>query len=564
MSLKAFKKSYSQLRSDLKKAKGTLTLAFSLREFLRDRITVERAKEEIKKALDRREENFLEVVQNRIYGDPSSPYLKLLKIAGCEFSDLRAYVHSHGLEETLERLAREGVYLTSDEFKGKKEVVRGGQSFRVSPKDFERSDSPLGFTIQSSGTSNRPIRSQTHLDYLAARTLITAIFFSAHSLFSYSHAMYDAILPGGGGVNNLLIYARLGIFTDRWFARKIPVNAWLEGRYHYLTTHLIALMGKWFGPGFPSPEFLDIRDVHRIVHWVSEKNRDGKPCCITTAASNAARIARTAWEMGASLAGAKFIVSGEPFTGAKREIIERVGASGTSRYTYGGGVMVGYGCANPVFTDEVHVDQTRLALLHHPMPLTHNGPRIHPLLLTTLYPSATTRLLLNVENGDYATLERRDCGCALEKVGFTLHLHKIRSYEKFTSEGMNYFYGDLYEFFEKDLPSEFGGGPGDYQLVEEEDGNGQSRLTLVVHPDVRELDEERLLARLRATLSYGSRGNRFMTGVWKNAGTFKVRRDVPYASPRGKILPLHISQVKMKVSGRERSQSRVPRDGLSI
>jgi hypothetical protein len=105
---------------------------------------------------------------------------------------------------------------------------------------------------------------------------------------------------------------------------------------------------------------------------------------------------------------------------------------------------------------------------------------------------------------------------------------------------MNYFYGDLFEFFEKVLPTEFGGGPGDYQLVEEEDDNGQTRLTLIVHPQVGELDEIKALARLRSRFSDGSRSNRFMTGVWKNARTFRVKRDVPHASPRGKILPLHI------------------------
>jgi hypothetical protein len=84
-------------------------------------------------------------------------------------------------------------------------------------------------------------------------------------------------------------------------------------------------------------------------------------------------------------------------------------------------------------------------------------------------------------------------------------------------------------------------GPGDYQLVEDEDANGQTRPTLVIHPEVGELDEERVIARLRLAFSEGSRGNRFMTGVWENAGTFKVRREVRYASPRGKILPLHIS-----------------------
>lgn len=521
---------------------GLYRLARDLPDFFRDQITVEQAEEEIIKAAERRGETFLDLARTLIYANPASPYFKLLKIAGCEFSDLRSHVSVYGLEPTLERLAQEDVYLTSDEFKGKKEVARGGRSFRVSPDDFAPSDSSPGFTIQSSGTRNRPVRSQARLDYLAARTFITAIFFLAHNLFSYSHAMYDAILPGGGGVNNLLIYAKLGIASDRWFARKIPLNTRLESAYHFLTTYLIVLMGKCLGPGFPRPEFMDIEDLSAIIHWVSEKKRCGQRCCITTAASNAARIARVAWEMGASLEGTKFIVSGEPFTEAKRKTLERVGASGASRYTYGGGVMVGYGCGNPVFTDEVHVDRNRLALIDYPTPLSDHYPPIRPLLLTTLYPSATSRLLLNVENGDYANLERRDCGCALEKVGFTLHLHHIRSYEKFTSEGMNYFYGDLYELFEKKLPSEFGGGPGDYQLVEEEDENGQTRITLRVHPEAGEIDQEKLGSRLREAMGRGSWGNEFQARVWDGAGTLRIKREAPFASARGKILPLQIKK----------------------
>ena len=151
-------------------------------------------------------------------------------------------------------------------------------------------------------------------------------------------------------------------------------------------------------------------------------------------------------------------------------------------------------------------------------------------------------MLLNVAIGDYATLARRDCGCALEKVGLTLHLHHIRSYDKFTSEGMNYFYGDLYEFFEKTLPAEFGGGPGDYQLVEEEDQSGQTRLTLVVDPEVGVVDEPKILLRLQERLAEGSSANRFQSMVWQNAGTLRVKREIPHASARGKILPLHISR----------------------
>jgi hypothetical protein len=107
---------------------------------------------------------------------------------------------------------------------------------------------------------------------------------------------------------------------------------------------------------------------------------------------------------------------------------------------------------------------------------------------------------------------------------------------------MNYFGTDLFELLEDTLPSEFGGGPGDYQLVEEEDSGGQTRLTLVVHPNVKNLNEEKLLCRLQEGLAQGSRNNRFMAGVWKDAGTFRLRREAPYASPRGKILPLRINR----------------------
>jgi hypothetical protein len=32
-----------------------------------------------------------------------------------------------------------------------------------------------------------------------------------------------------------------------------------------------------------------------------------------------------------------------------------------------------------------------------------------------------------------------------------------------------------------------------------------------------------------------------MTKLWHNAGTLRVKREIPYASPRGKILPLHMN-----------------------
>ncbi len=153
ISFNALKRNYSQLRSDLRSAnlKRVFILAKALPDFLRERITVQRAEEEIKRALSSREDRFLETVRAQVYKRPSSPYLRLLKYAGCEFSDLRTYIHQHGLEGTLEQLAREGVYLTADEFKGKKEVLRGADSFLVSPMDLNLQDHHQDLSLRAAG-----------------------------------------------------------------------------------------------------------------------------------------------------------------------------------------------------------------------------------------------------------------------------------------------------------------------------------------------------------------------------------------------------------------------------
>jgi hypothetical protein len=516
---------------------GLYRLSTALPGFFRDRITVERAEEEIKRALGNRDATFLELARSRIYARPASPYLKLLEHAGCGFSDLTDQVRRHGIEGALARLAAEGVYLTADEMKGKKDVERGGRSFRVAPEDFiDRAPGP-GFITQSSGTNNRPIRLTRPLSIVGKNTLAWGLFLSAHGLLSGAHAVYDAILPGHG-VSTLLNLAKLGIRSDRWFAREVPVHNRLHHGYSQLATYLTVAMGKWFGPGFPLPEFIESDEVQRIVAWVVEKRREGKSSAILTAASSAIGIARAASDSGISLEGATFIVVGEPFTEAKSKVIDGAGARAVTRYAFSGAGNVGFGCADPLHVDEVHVNQHTTAIVPRPAPIA-GEPAIHPFLFTTFDPSWP---LLNVENGDYGILETRDCGCGLGRMGLRLHLHHIRSYEKFTSEGMNYFYGDLHEFFENTLPAEFGGASGDYQLVEEEDENGQTRITLRAHPGIGALDEPKLLARLREELGRRSWSHEFQVRMWERAGTLRISRERPYAGAMGKILPLHMQK----------------------
>ena len=199
MACRTLRREVRQLSSDVY---GLFKLIKGVPEFFKKRVTVNRAQELIKTDLDRRMERFLETVRNGIYDRPNSPYLKLLQLAGCEFVDLCDQVRRCGIEPTLARLAGEGVYLTVDEFKGKKEIVRGQHSFRVTPGSFDSCNASPGYRTQSSGTSNHPIRSFVSLDLLSIRIPMACVAFAAHELFSSVHAMFDSILPGAGAINN--------------------------------------------------------------------------------------------------------------------------------------------------------------------------------------------------------------------------------------------------------------------------------------------------------------------------------------------------------------------------
>jgi len=94
-------------------------LAWGLREFLKETINLEQCQEIIKHGLENREQSLLDVVKRAIYGNKKSPYLNLLKLAGCEYGDFENMVHSDGIEPTLHKLRDEGVYISAEEFKGK-------------------------------------------------------------------------------------------------------------------------------------------------------------------------------------------------------------------------------------------------------------------------------------------------------------------------------------------------------------------------------------------------------------------------------------------------------------
>ena len=90
------------------------------------------------------------------------------------------------------------------------------------------------------------------------------------------------------------------------------------------------------------------------------------------------------------------------------------------------------------------------------------------------------------------------------------------------------------------LPARFGGSSTDYQMVEEEDERGQTRITICVSPDVGELDEAEVIRTILDGLGEGRQGRGMMARIWSDANTLRVARKHPFMTAGGKLLPLHI------------------------
>src|SRR5687767_13483543 len=113
-----------------------MRLTRDFRSFYDTPITAEKAVETVKHQLETRNARFLHAVERLIFAHPDSPYLKLLGAAGCQFGDIAALVRKKGIEGALLALCAAGVYITLEEFKGRKEAVRGSQRFAFAERDF--------------------------------------------------------------------------------------------------------------------------------------------------------------------------------------------------------------------------------------------------------------------------------------------------------------------------------------------------------------------------------------------------------------------------------------------
>jgi hypothetical protein len=510
--------------------------AWGLRGFLNHTITLEEAHAIVRRRLADRERSFLRLVKKGVFGYQYSPYLSLLKSAGCEMGDIENLVRSSGLEGTLRALREAGVYVTFEEFKGRAPMVRNGRVIRVKARDFDNPYLSFYYHAESSGTSGAGTRVDIDLDNLAAQASQILIAQDAHGVAHAPMAVWRSILPDGSGIANILRSARFGNVTEKWFS-PITSRDLRPALKYRLATQYIVVLARLAGLPFPSPELVTMDQAVVVARWAIATRQARGACLIRAHVSMALRVSLAALENGWDLTGVTFMSGGEPPTPAKVKKITASGAGWLPVYISSDVGCIGAGCARPVDGNDLHLFKDGVAVIQSPRQVPGYNTPIQAFCFTTLFPTAP-KILLNVESDDYGVMESRHCGCPLEACGFTEHLRNVRSFSKLTGEGVTLVGSEMVHILEEVLPARFGGSPLDYQLLEEEDERGYTRLCLLISPRIHIEDETSVIGTLLDTLRQSSVAADLAGALWSQAGTIRIRRTDPIWTARGKFMPL--------------------------
>lgn len=512
---------------------------FGLSRFLKHKLTLDEARQRVRARMDQREEIFLRVVRQSIFGYPRSPYLALLRHIGCELDDLRALVRKNGVEGALSELRQAGVYVTFEEFKGRKPIVRDSLALPVTTGDFDNPFARRDFVTQTSGSTGLAVGVNQALDQIAAESIYHMLGMEAQGLSGLPVAMWSALLPGPG-LKNVLLFESTGERLMKWFSPSgwRDSKSWL--RYDAATLYMLFWM-RACGMHAPTPEIVNREQVLVIVRWIQDMLRKYGRCHCSVSTSKAVRICEMAKEANVDLRGLTFRGGGEPLTQAKADIIRNMGARYIPVYAMTEAGAIAQGCIKPTECDDMHLSKDAYALITHSYAVPGSDIAVPAFNLTTLLDTAP-KVMFNLQADDYGIAEERHCGCGLEDYGYTTHLREIRSYGKLVSEGATLIGNDMVRILEQVLPARFGGTALDYQLMEQEDEHGFTRLRLLISPRVEIADEAAVIATVLSALRDSSPMADAARRVWQQAQTIQIMRMEPVWTRSGKLLPLHIER----------------------
>ena len=503
-----------------------LRLVAGLPAYLRHPLSVSESRAILRRRLERRSDDFLDLAKRAVFGNRESPYLSLLDGAGCEYGDLERMVRRDGLEASLLTLYRSGVYLTSDESKGRLPVLRGRASVAVDPSRLRNPILCPQYLGTTSGSRGQATTIPLDLACIRDRAVNMLLALDTRGGAGWRNAVWaiPAVAP-------ILWYSACGGPAAKWFWPIDPKTSGLHPRYRW-SARAITWTGRLAGVPMPAPECVPPDAPLPIARWMERTLHEGQVPHLWTFPSSAARLCLAAEDAGIDLAGAQFTVTGETVTDARLSAIRRVGAGVAPDYgSADSGGSAACGCLAPESPDDVHVFSDLNALIQ-----ADAGPfPAGSLLLTSIRPTAPF-IFLNVSMGDRAVVSDRRCGCPVEALGWTRHLRDIRSFEKLTAGGVTFADRDVVRILEEILPRRFGGGPADFQLVEDEAGDGHPRLLILARPSVPAFEPDDVIDVFLRALGADSETGRVMALQVREAGFLRVERRAPLAAASGKVL----------------------------
>jgi hypothetical protein len=500
--------------------------------FLRQRMSPAEAHAIVRDRMSKREVNLLDTLERGVWSNPRSPYRALLRAAGCERGDLVKLVQAEGVEGALRKLREAGVYVTFEEFKGRRPIERNGVSLTPEPEDWDNPNLRRYFRVSTGGSTGAPRRVLMDLTHFQSWLPLSLLMDEVQGLRGMRQVQW-AEIPPGHGLDSVLLRVPLGYTMERWFTPVWPGPGEPGWRFRGATQAALAV-ARASGARVPWPEHLPFDHAAVIVRWAESAVRSDGKCAVRANVSKALRIAVAAEELGIDLTGVTIATGSEPTTPAKVARITGTGARLIANYFLTEVGPLGFGCPNATDPNDQHLLLDHLALLPWQREVPGFNIAVNAFNYTTLLPTAP-KLLLNVETDDYGEVETRSCGCPLESFGLKTHLTEIRSFSKLTGEGVTLIGSAMEGILEQTLPGRFGGSSLDYQLIEEEDERGFTRLTLLVHPRLSLPSDAEVINAVHDALGrLGGMADVSRT-LWQQAQTLRVRREPPQMTARGKL-----------------------------
>ena len=274
--------------------------------------------------------------------------------------DLQNLIVKEGLEGALHKLLLEGVYLTSKEFQGGVETVRGSLRFFIEPQQLHNPYAKRHIPIRSSGSRSHGTQIIRDLEYVFDNTLVLAAWLEARGILDAETATWS--VPGGVVLSNLIKLTSLSLNPIRWYSQLDSGEKGLNFRYRW-SARLLELSGRLAGTPFPKPQYVSLEDPLPIIHWMQKCLQEDRTPHLFTFSSSAVRLAQCALENSISL---------KEFISPCRENRSPPTRMATVKKSHADALPsmgcvelghVGYGCLNPEAADDMHLHKDLYAAI---------------------------------------------------------------------------------------------------------------------------------------------------------------------------------------------------------